>query len=56
MQIDIRLFTILGLSTAAVSCVNSNGPDAEKPNILYIMSDDHAYQAVSASGRSCANS
>ncbi|NJD17996.1 MAG: twin-arginine translocation signal domain-containing protein, partial [Gemmatimonadetes bacterium] len=26
------------------------GPEGERPNILFIMSDDHAYQAISAYG------
>ena len=37
---------ILGCCCVAISC-NKTTP-AEKPNILLIMSDDHAYQAISA--------
>ncbi len=50
MKPNPDILIILGLSTAAVSCMNSGGTGAEKPNIIYIMSDDHAYQAVSAYG------
>ena len=50
MKIDIRLLTVLGLSAAAVSGVNARENGATKPNIIYIMSDDHAYQAISAYG------
>lgn len=30
------------------SCSNQNGHESSKPNILFIMSDDHAYQAISS--------
>ncbi|MCY1721186.1 sulfatase [Prolixibacteraceae bacterium Z1-6] len=32
------------------SCSSQKGQTAEQPNIIYIMSDDHAYQAISAYG------
>ncbi|WP_297087746.1 sulfatase [uncultured Draconibacterium sp.] len=32
------------------SCGNLSKTDSDKPNILFIMSDDHAYQAISAYG------
>ena len=45
-----KLF-MLGLGGAAAigisSCVGPEEKEAEKPNILYIMADDHAYQALS---------
>ena len=50
MKPNPDLLFILGLSAAAVSCVNSGKTAGEKPNIIYIMSDDHAYQAISAYG------
>lgn len=50
MQIDFKLLTVIGLSTTLNSCVNSPAEKAQRPNIIYIMSDDHAYQAISAYG------
>ncbi len=41
---------ILGLSAATVSCANSTNPGPARPNIVYIMADDHAWQAISAYG------
>jgi arylsulfatase A-like enzyme len=38
----------LGLAAVALSGCKEKAP--EKPNILYIMSDDHAFQAISAYG------
>ena len=32
------------------SCSNLQKQESQKPNIIYIMSDDHAYQAISAYG------
>jgi arylsulfatase A-like enzyme len=49
MKINIRIAAAIGLgSTLAASCTN-NVPQ-ESPNIIYIMSDDHAFQALSAYG------
>ncbi|BDC98731.1 sulfatase [Persicobacter psychrovividus] len=45
------LSTIIICSFFAVSCANKAGQqqeEAKQPNILFIMSDDHAYQAISA--------
>ena len=41
-------YLILTLTTVFFSC-NSNKEDT-RPNILFIMSDDHAYQAISSYG------
>ncbi len=41
----MKLFSIAFLTVAAISAVA-----APRPNILFIMSDDHAYQAISAYG------
>ncbi len=43
--------SILGLCSAAIipSC-SQPAPQQTRPNIIYIMSDDHAYQAISAYG------
>jgi len=43
------LLTGLSLSVAGTGIIQA-APPAKKPNILYIMSDDHAYQAVSVYG------
>jgi len=46
-------YCILGLGITLASC-NQNGKNAEsepkKPNIIFIFSDDHAYQAIGAYG------
>ena len=39
------IFSLLFVSTILSSC---NKVDDTRPNILFIMSDDHAYQAISA--------
>jgi arylsulfatase A-like enzyme len=50
MKINI-LITILLIfaTTSLISCSNQKNEN-QKPNILFIMSDDHAYQAISAYG------
>ena len=47
MKLNFRILTTLGI-TAAASVLHSQ--PAQHPNIIYIMSDDHAYQAISAYG------
>lgn len=49
MTPSTRLPLLLSLSAAVLSC-NSNKNTLQRPNILFIMSDDHAWQAVSAYG------
>ncbi|MDO9613643.1 MAG: sulfatase-like hydrolase/transferase, partial [Bacteroidota bacterium] len=46
-----KIFSMLGLCSAAIlpSC-KDQAPNQTRPNIIYIMSDDHAYQAISAYG------
>ena len=47
----MKNYFLAGLSlTVAGACSMQTEKPAKKPNILYIMSDDHAYQAVSAYG------
>ena len=46
--LNVITLSILGL--VFFSCEAPLKEEAQKPNILYIMSDDHAYQAVSAYG------
>jgi arylsulfatase A-like enzyme len=42
-----QALTLLTLGAAVTSC-NSGHVEKKKPNIIFIMSDDHAYQAISA--------
>jgi arylsulfatase A-like enzyme len=50
MNINVKTLAVLGLSTAFHSCSNVQNDGEKRPNIIYIMSDDHAYQAISAYG------
>ena len=50
MKINLS-FTAAALGFAAVApSLYSQAADQQRPNIIYIMSDDHAYQAISAYG------
>lgn len=49
MKLSQLLLLILLCSTIFYSCKEERKPD-KRPNILFIMSDDHAYQAISAYG------
>ena len=42
------LFPILTVLLILISCQNRQTEHATPPNIVFIMSDDHAYQAISA--------
>ena len=44
----LLIFGIAGL--LALSCGSEKKPPAQPPNIVFIMADDHAYQAISAYG------
>jgi len=48
----LRYFLFLFLLTACISCdqekADNSSKEKTRPNILFIMSDDHAYQAISA--------
>lgn len=49
MQPDFKLTTLIGM--AALCCHQLSAQNGQqRPNIIYIMSDDHAYQAISAYG------
>ena len=50
MRSNFELTTLLGLCTLINQGLNSQSPQIKRPNIIYIMSDDHAYQAISAYG------
>src|SRR5665647_1690806 len=48
---NIKRLATLGLFSAGLipNC-NGHAPEQKRPNILFIMSDDHDYQAISAYG------
>lgn len=50
MNLAIRALSILGAASALSSCARLPVTEGQTPNIIYIMSDDHAYQAISAYG------
>jgi arylsulfatase A-like enzyme len=49
MNLKMQVTATLGLA-ALVPALWSQSPGGSRPNIIYIMSDDHAYQAISAYG------
>ncbi|MBE3085297.1 MAG: sulfatase [Bacteroidetes bacterium] len=49
MKINLPIATALGM-TAIAPALYSQTSSHQRPNIIYIMSDDHAYQAISAYG------
>jgi len=46
----IKLISLIFLISVFISCTMQKTEETQRPNILFIMSDDHAYQAVSAYG------
>ena len=46
----LKSVVLLTAGLGIFSCTPSQKEDTKQPNIIYIMSDDHAYQAVSAYG------
>lgn len=52
MSTKSRVFTVYFLALSLWSCQSKTGQDSQaKPlNVVYIMADDHAYQAISAYG------
>lgn len=48
-QFIVKSFALLATGLGMLSC-NLKEEEAEQPNIIFIMSDDHAYQAISAYG------
>jgi len=42
--------TLLGIGAAVPGLISCQKQTAKQPNIIYIMSDDHAFQAISAYG------
>ncbi len=45
----VKVFSITVLALILINC-SPKKEEARRPNIIYIMSDDHAYQAISAYG------
>jgi arylsulfatase A-like enzyme len=48
MNFQKPIIKFLGISAVITSCINTPSAHKQAPNIIYIMSDDHAYQAISA--------
>jgi arylsulfatase A-like enzyme len=46
----IKSLAILTAGIETISCSSTTQKEVKHPNIIYIMSDDHAYQAISAYG------
>ncbi len=42
------LFSVIGLFAFSFTAWTQPSPKSDRPNIIFIMSDDHAYQAISA--------
>ncbi len=55
MDIKLSLAALAGLSATIPAIVSCKNQVPEKPNIVYIMSDDHSYQTISAYGGLLAN-
>src|SRR5450759_4182829 len=50
-MINLKSAISLGLGISSIAPVLYSQPSTQqRPNIIYIMSDDHAYQAISAYG------
>ncbi len=50
MKPDYKLLVLLGVSATINADAGARNAVVQHPNIIYIMSDDHAYQAISAYG------
>jgi len=50
MQMNLKLTTLMGIGAALSQSAVTQFAAPARPNIIYIMSDDHAYQAISAYG------
>jgi arylsulfatase A-like enzyme len=50
MKTNREIAAFLGLCSIMNTALKSQTPDVKRPNIIYIMSDDHAYQAISTYG------
>ena len=52
MNPKLNLTALIGLTAILPQCKTDKPAQVQRPNIIYIMSDDHAYQAISAYGGS----
>jgi len=50
MKPYLEISALLGLSSFVIPAARAQAVQAQRPNIIYIMADDHAYQAISAYG------
>jgi arylsulfatase A-like enzyme len=50
MNTKLSLATLLGIGATIPALISCQKQATKQPNIIYIMSDDHAYQAISAYG------
>jgi arylsulfatase A-like enzyme len=50
MFFDLKFTALVGVSAVFCQNIGAQNSAAQRPNIIYIMSDDHAYQAISAYG------
>jgi len=48
-HVSLKTLKLISAVSSMVGCVHSE-KEVQRPNIIYIMSDDHAYQAISAYG------
>lgn len=48
MKKNTSLLMLAGLAGSLFSCADDKNKQDQPPNILFVMSDDHAYQAISA--------
>ncbi len=52
MKFDLKFTALMGMGAVFCQNTSAGNPAQQHPNIIYIMSDDHAYQAISAYGGS----
>jgi arylsulfatase A-like enzyme len=50
MKSELKVLVTLGIGIAVNPAIEAQSHSAQRPNIIYIMSDDHAWQAISAYG------
>ncbi|HEY2343000.1 MAG TPA: sulfatase-like hydrolase/transferase, partial [Chthoniobacteraceae bacterium] len=50
MKLTLRILLATFAAAALIPCPTARGADGKHPNIVFIFSDDHAWQAISAYG------
>lgn len=50
MRLSLLMYLLLAIGAGLVSCKPKTTMENSRPKIMFIMSDDHAYQAISAYG------